>query len=574
MTITIKVKNYRAVERAELELARICCVAGLNGSGKSTLVSAVQAALTGTAIVLDDYTVKEAMRLVRRGADMGFCTVHQTDTGETTVSWPRCKVMDEGETPPRASRIAVGLSSPLDMKQADRAEALVRILNPIPTGEEVAAELGDIGYKPEAAADVLAKLAAKGWDVMHRSAQEHVSKLRGAYEAQTGEKWGIKKSADWKPAGWTEDLGTVAYEDLQMAEVDAGTAIERAIANGAITDHQAEQLRATANAGTYAEAELATNEAAVKAATAKLVELQETRDALPAVDVDPGIPCPKCGAHLIYDAPYRNGKADRTAATLKLADVSGLSKEELRKRRDDRAAADGAVSHQETVVKAANRALEAAQKTINDGKEANAKLATLDSQEGSKLLAAAKEAHATAKARRLAYEAHRQAAATHAQIVRTAALAELLAPEGMRAKALRRELAAFNTELAAVAKAAQWPAIAINESIVVTMGDDLWPDFSESDKWRARLMLQLVIAKRDGSVAVVVDRADVCDKKRRPGVFAALAWAKLPALVTLATTLLEAEKLPPLAKMKVGDVWWLDAGVARRLSDMQTDAAA
>jgi hypothetical protein len=86
-----------------------------------------------------------------------------------------------------------------------------------------------------------------------------------------------------------------------------------------------------------------------------------------------------------------------------------------------------------------------------------------------------------------------------------------------------------------------------------------------------RAIVQVAMAKLDGSDMVVLDAADVLDGTTRSGLFAMLEESGLPALVCM--TLTRREQVPDLAASELGASYWIEDGIGQPLHAMREVAA-
>ena len=85
--------------------------------------------------------------------------------------------------------------------------------------------------------------------------------------------------------------------------------------------------------------------------------------------------------------------------------------------------------------------------------------------------------------------------------------------------------------------------VSLNDDLMPTLGGRHYPLLSESEQFRVRVTLQVALSKMDGSDAMVIDRADVLDRKGRNGMMKMLLRTGIPCLVCM--TILDPKKDPP-----------------------------
>lgn len=565
--LRIIIRDFRRVERADIQVAPIALVAGLNAAGKTSIVQAVQAALLRRPLTTPEALVKTARALVRRGAEEASAVVSRRDgDGYAMVSWPACKVDSSDDDAPRSSEIAAGLVSILDMPPKDRPRALAAYVGAGPETEEIRSELAECGYSDEAVQQVLDAIEKNGWDDTHKKAVEAGANFKGRWEQITGASFGSSKSATWVPEGWDlAALEAADHQSLQMDEVDARSALERLIAAGAVGAAEVARLRDQMN--TALGTDLVARQEAVAEIEQRLASLRDERAAMPAATGDGGMPCPSCGTHLVLMKDH----TDPAAASLKVAD-SNVKPDELKRRRLRAAEIDGQISRAEGDLRAALAALRNAEGVVQAGEEAKAKLAEIEKEDADEAaLAEARAAVAAAQARRVGYEAWVAARKVYANWQKNARLIDLLGPEGLRKRVLARHIETLNTRLAAASADAKWGTVRIDENFGAWCGTEPYWTLSKSTQWRVRTTLQVVLAQIDGSDLVVIDEADILDPKGRNGLVMMLKRAGVGALVAM--TVGDRSKVPDLAAAGFGASYWLDGGIAASISGDRQEAA-
>ena len=561
----IQVRNYRRVERADIEASPIALVAGRNEQGKTSLLQAVQAALTGSGTVKAGATKKDASALLRRGADEGLCRVMDEDA-EASMSWPKCTATGTGL---RASAIAVGVIHPVDMNPAERSLLLVGLLDAMPGKPDLAAAMKDAGYSDGAVDKLWKAIEADGWDAVLKKAKDSHTVLRGRWEQAANDHFGEVKAAGWVPEGWTPDIAEADPAALEQAAKDAAAALERAIASGAVD--AAEIGRLENDTMLDATLNLADLRQAVDAARAELERCRAERAALPPAD--PGedtVSCPACSVPLTIDTPYK-GKP-----SLKLAQK--VSESELKKRRMAVAEADGKAENAVGAVTLAQKALAEAEALAQTAKSAREKLAAAKAKGGDgggdtqAAVQQAREAKALAD-QRVAMRSRRDtAAAIFTQWSQQAKLIAALAPEGLRRAKLGKALGGFNETLAGLCATAKWPVVQLDEALDLHYGTWRVADLSESAEMRARIVVQIAVALLDRSAIVVIDRADLLDAAGRNGLFSLLASVSDRLRALVAMTMNKPDLVPDLAAAGMGAAYWIEDGRTEAVAKLKEAA--
>lgn len=565
MTLRISVRDYRGIERADVELAPICLAAGMNEQGKSCLAQAARAALAGVAIPIPGIAKKDAKLLVRDGAERGTVSAALDGKEARAIEWPKCDIgTTEGGI--YASQFAVGLRHLFDLDDMERASVLAGYINSVPDVSDLAGALADIGYG-EKAVDGLWKSVAgpDGWDGTYKKAREHSTKLKGQWEGVTGEKYGSKKGETWAPEGWGDDpdglAGHVSREDLVATVDQKETELERTIGRRAVADANLDALREEAKRVP----ELEKQEAKAREEKTQLFEAHRALQVKTLGPVpQPPMACPKCSAALALD---KDGTALIEATDVTTAKQVTAAK----KARTDHAQAVEKARAEFDVAYAEHQKIHA---QLVDARKAAIQVDKLSQHgEGSATDAdveAARERLAQAEQSLKSFDAKAQADKLHSDVVRNDKLAAILAPDGLRRRKLAAGLEEFNANLAELSAAAKWPTVRIDENLAAHYGTrPVWAA-SASGQWRARVVAQVAMAKMDGSAAVVIDEADILDAKGRNGLVSMLKTSEVKALVCMTAN--RPDLVPDLAAAGLGRSYWLAAGVVQAIEEAKQAA--
>lgn len=623
----ITVKNFRGCAEAHLTLEPVALVCGANGAGKSSIAQAVAAAVTRNPAPLTGMKKSDAGQLLREGEKRGRCTI-EGGRGSVTANWPGGKITDEAG--PKASEIAAGLTSIVDMKPKDAAAFLIQLMGALPNRDDLAAALP--GIDPDMLAAIWARIEAEGWDGAHKRAVERGQQYKGMWEQITGEKWGAKKGEDWRPPGLAEGevsedavaelrrqleeaIAANAAEDAAMRELqakadrvpeleqrlddlpdddldDLRARLEHAIANRAGDAGERERLQEQVGRLDQLRADRAEAEAALAKASKALEDIEaELRTAPRPVDVKDPVRCPHCdGAIEVIsrtevrvltqdvDEDANRGRAETIAKLTESHAAANQQFEEAQQQfyslRAEVARAELAAERLASLPSGTvtEDEIAALRQRVRDAETAHALARELDEARAAAEALASRPAVPTqediqalrdeiietelaaADARR-----YRQAAETHAKILDNQKLIDELAPTGLRQRKLEARLAELNAELADVCGDAGWPIVYLSDDLSVIVGGRPYALLSESEKFRARVALQVVIAKRDGSDVVVIDAADILDRNGRNGLFTMLPQIDLPALVCM--TMNGRDDVPDLARVGMGRSYWIGDAV-------------
>jgi hypothetical protein len=299
-------------------------------------------------------------------------------------------------------------------------------------------------------------------------------------------------------------------------------------------------------------------EASAERLAGELDAARNARAALPPGTVDPGMPCPHCGAFVVLR------RVNLAETRLEAAEAAPPAPE-VKKRRDAIARADGDISRLTGRVQEADRAIDQARNAMQMALDARYRLDKMPAPAGdlADVETAGIEVEA-AEQQLTGFRQKRDADELHDKIMTNNAVLDILAPDGLRAKKLGHVLELFNTaQLGRLSLAAGWNQVTVDAEMTLAYGGRPYALLSTSEQYRVRAVLQIAMAHLDDSAMVVLDAADVLDGPTRSGLFDLLEEGGLPALVCL--TLTRPEQVPNLAAAGLGLSYWIDAGVAQPL---------
>lgn len=551
----ITVENYRSIKAASLELGSLALVAAPNAAGKSAIAQAMGAVLSGQPVPIPGINKAMAGMLVRNGASVGFAQL-DSDAGTARVDWPRALLKTKG-TPPQISALAAGIElltpphgTPDDAaRQKRRAELLIEVLDALPTFEHLRARFKRDGINEDVARAVWEIIEKQGWSAAHAQAKETGARIKGQWEATTGENYGSKKAENYTPNNWEPELGSASEESLRATITDARDALEGMIAIAAIDDAERERLQCLAD--TLQERKAA-HDAAI---TAKQTAAQEHTDAKAAMQAlrDPnavqGHECPHCqGALSIVGGKVVKGSpisADEVAAWN---------------------AADGQVSCALTGLNAAITQLADASAPLTEATSAAEQLASLAQGNASQdQINSARQSLQIAQERLDAFMKKTRADRLQNAITQNISIVSALDTGGVRQEVVSEKINTLLTEsVNPLAKKADWLDIEIAADMSISYGGRAWALLSESERYRVRVLFQVAIGLREGAAALVIDAADILDKAGRNGLVTLLRHAAIPTIVCM--TFPTPADVPDFKAAGIGDSYWICDGVLAPLN--------
>ena len=550
--ITLRVRNFLGVVKADIPLTGITLVGGENGSGKSSLLEAASCAATQTPHARGMATMKASAALLREGADAGSVTLEYPG-GAVRVIYPGCEIDQSGKPPQFGTGLGIGAVRYMGLKDDARLREVTERFQASPTNEDFASFLAAKEVPADKIASLWERIDMSGWDAVHKEAVEHGTKLKGRWEQISGRRWGVSIARTWMPAPLLEGENyDVEAEEAAWAEAKAD--LNDRTANAALDDARRAGLQAEAATLDDLKQQMVVKQSEIAALSEQAERLLEKR----AVHADVGegpnyIPCPACGVALKYNGS--NPKAPKLEAITKHATPSEVREAQaaLRSIDEDRkriSASLQAVTQEQARIGARITKAELAQQDLAAAAEGTVTKEEIDAARDAALLAERKvnALKKLGEARKVVagWEAHQH-------------VIQALAPDGVRQQALSRRLSEINAELGRLSALARFGDVALTMDFSATYNGRPYALLAESEKWRVDLTLTLLFGQKEGAPFVLIDRMDVLHQASRPGVLLALKQLQLPALI--ACTAKDRAALPDLERAKIGHVRWLTAGV-------------
>lgn len=537
------VKNFMGCAEAEIVADKIAVLCGLNGQGKTSALLPIAAALRG-GVPLGLQKTKAGM-LIKTGAGAAS-VILENETSKVSVSWPKCERRADGADAPEASDIAIGAVKFPFMPDKEKIELLRELGGWEPTRNECMNALTEAGIDAKVADIVWQNITCNGWDASLERAKEKGRSLKSQWGIITGEAYGEKKGANWFPTGWDNDLENAALETLEGEVTAARAELEFKIANQAVSADELDRLAAEAEKIPQLKQTLADAEAEADAKKKALADAEAAKKKLPELPKY-DLVCPHCGKPVAYQF----GKLEAIKQTLSVEERDALDQKILD--------ADNAVSktlresgHANTQKALAAENLQKAEKAAAEYEQKKDLTATAEE------IDLAREAVRKAEGRLTAFNKYHDAARVHNNVIENQKIIDVLAPEGIRRNALETGLAYFNADLEAICRLAGWCPVTVEPDMSVCYNDRPLVICSESEKFRAYVTLQILIAGEDHSAAVIIDAVDILDSKSRAGLFKALSKQDFMSFVGL--TVSRPDKIPNFKKLGIGRKYWVEAG--------------
>lgn len=559
--MNLSITTYRGVQRATIALNGVTLLAGLVGAGKTSILDALRSCVLGDARPM---TGQDKAALIHHGAT-GATLSYGDDQGSVTIDLPSGSPRSQGQPPPSASRMACGLDALPDLTPKERAQALARLLKTEPGQDEIAAALIEAGVVELAARETAAKVIKHGWNTVVDGVKKEGAKHKGAWEAVTGEHYGINKASKWRPDGWTHDLGLITDGRPLVAAVEsARTALEAAIKAGGAGEAEMAHLHASVlrieqvkRAANQAELEL-------QRASTRSQKLGRILDDNPRPEATgaPPLVCPECGVLVALVAGkliHESGVAgpDVKAAQQAKWDTAKAAFDEADREAKAAVATVAATAAELRQLDADRRAFDqaiAAQRERGAGGDE----------------AAARAALAAAERRYSAWCRNRDAAIHHGRVEERLKLTKVLEPEGLRQRKMVQTLDLFNGRLAALSDNADIEPVTLDQELELALGGRPYGGLSTGEQYLVRMGIQIAIANIEGAPVIIIDIDRPLDRWALGGVVA-LVSRHTEALALVAVTLTKPSEAPDLSRPGLAPegslTYWVEDGAAMPLAE-------
>lgn len=564
MSVKITVRNFRGLKVAEVEANPLILAAGSNAQGKSSLAQGIAACLTGRAIE-DSFELRKSdvKSLVRDGTLIATVDI-VTDKGSAKMIYPDAKLQTTGDAP-WASLFAAGLASIPTMPAKERAAALAPYMKAQPDLADLKGALAE-EFDEDTIGKCWEAIKRDGWDAVLKSVEDRRARSRAIWEQIAGESFGSAKAKIWRPEGWADDLFEEAsVEDLTANRDEAQAAVDRAVGAAAVEISDVGKLCEVAEDGAARLQALDEAKNAVETVKREKERADEQFFRMPLPENFAPLECPHCQGKI----RLRSDPARPQGYGCTLEKAEPLSKDENDKRRMNVAEIEGRRSNVAGRLVAAQRALMVAEERHAESVAAREKVEAAGSRDDG---AAATEAEArrqlqVAETDLIRFKRKVEAEEAFARWEANEKFAVVLSagPQGLRAKKLAEATLLFNSQvLLPLCKTVAWGSVEITEDFRVTLDGRIFTLLSDSDQMRVKIVLQVAMAKIDGSAMVVIDRAEALDAANKKKLMGLLIDQQIPALVCMVVA--GPSAVPDLAKAGVGSTIWISDGTATPLA--------
>lgn len=589
MKITqIDIKNFQGLHYAALEVSEpVLLVSGDNGAGKSSLLDAIAMAITGQPRRV---TLKrDVKQLITDGAKKGSTILH-TSEGQLGTELPATKTAAH-LTANSFMPFALESSAFAAIDEKTRRKLLFELTGASAKPQIIADKMKSRGVSPEMIEKVK-PLLLSGFTAAAEHAKNLISESRGAWKQVTGETYGSAKAETWE----SEESGIVispeqlakAKTDLAQCDSDLSASLEELGARkneAAQAQQQAAKIASLQESASMLDrrqtkldrdkADLASWQKQVEQAkeaggTRKEGLIHDMAFFLDRVIADgqliPGLN--EEGQAVLAKYTAEHGLICGSEGDPELAKrlpeflgyVSKLTSTVASSERYLKDSQDAIVELEslKTAPAPTAQAIENAEIAINELRQQRdkAKAAVTAMEDAAKAVLDRKSVTATAKD-------------LHDQIVAWSEVYDALSPTGIPAEILQSALSPVNDLIRELSKMAGWKDARITGDIEITYGERPYKLCSESEKWRADVLLSVAVASLSEIKFVTIDRFDVLETKSRSQALKLLRTCTRDGIIdqaVIAGTMKE-----PVAKLPSGiqQVWVAD-GV---LADLDAAAA-
>lgn len=501
MKITsLSVKNFLGVAAFQLINPKpVIVISGGNAAGKTSIYQAIKLALLGDVPRID--LMRDAQSLVRSGGKSGSVTLEYqvTDNMRTWASTVAVSIPDrkqDGLRPPMDLRFSIDPHAFSALEPKERMRLALNLSGVQMDKAAIVARL-EAHSVPQAAIDEVAPLLTLGFEKCCDHARGKAAEYRGGWRAITGETYGSKKAENWTaPATVNVPEAPVGLDEARQQVEDL--------------TGQLATLKERTRAGEVARFQRGLDTALVN----RIPEIEATiarTKPLAESGVEPTtMPCPACGAPLLVEqgeplAVYAHVPDRPTVKpSVKAKAVRELATAEKELKQAQVAAARMADPLPDLP--------EAAEYDAVGLKLAETKdlLRTLES---------AVQAHIHMKEKQAQVQDLAVAAAQQHMMVQAFEAAEAaLSPTGIPSELMAQAMSPLRSALRHVCASeyiTDWPLPEVADDGTITAWGRPYSLLSESEQYRADLLLAAALAVASGSRILVADRADVLEPNAR-----------------------------------------------------------
>lgn len=550
----LSIRNYRAIETADIKINNIALICAHNAQGKTAIVHAAQSCLLKEKVVINGLKVGDSKNLVRDGAKSGSIKISNADS-EVNILYPKASVAHAGDDI-KASRIACGVDKFGKMDKKEAAKLIYQILSVTPSEDEfysmIVQSSKDVGFDMPVSEleKVWKSLQIVGWEKCQKDVSEQAKLAKGAWQQITGQSWGSSKAEGWIPEGYDESIPAVTEEAIEEAEKKYSDAI----ANKAINGEVRAMLEAQSATAESLRVKYADDKKKLNKESERLQEIKtEISEVSAQIRLNTALSCPCCQASV----SLKDGVL-----------VQSTASEETKKTLEARfIELNGLAVSQETIVKHLEEELN---KTLEQGKIAGDAARQLEKSGEVKESSELQESEAKINLSRLCsikdeQETYAKATEKQTLIRNYLHISDELSETGVRKRRLKAILEEFNAKMLAVySKMMGVNAISIDLDMNLSMGNRAYIESSGAEKFIMNFCVQLAIATLDNSPLIIIDGADIIQYPNgRGNLLKTIRHTGLKGIITM--SMKDEESCPVLSKNGIGNTYWINDGIVKEL---------
>ena len=549
--ITLQIKDLFCYRQIDLNIPETgpVMITGPNSSGKTSLAS-IMGALFCHESNPNRLSAAHMKQYVRDGATEGYAAL-----GDVVWTPPSAMTIPQGAEP-KSMAHAVGLVNFLNnaVSKSERSKIWENLF--LPENPREILEPKWTGTKQQFSA-VLAVIEKEGWDQAAKIFAGEKGQWRRSWEEVTGERFGAKKAAEWKPKNWSVELEGVSFEDVNAASVDASDALRALTVQTAVSEEQAEHVR---NLEKDVLPKLKEKMESLKSKTSTLKEAHEKarkafedksiekRDGTLHVDNlklkmesikkeasklgEFQMECDKCkrrwnvdSAGKIYEVDHNSVEEKKSALRKEFGDARDVLKGRIEAQKDVQDEFERLKGVSEEASEAWYQHDMLYNRTLGEVENAQNMIKRYSGVEASRDMSAERsrlenEQH-NARIRVDAWQANHKASRAYSNYVEKDLVQKLLEPDGARSEWMQERMDKIRKILAGLCKVTGWKEVVVTRTYEVMSGGRAIQLCAQNEKFKAQWLLQLSVAIMNRNVCgyVVLDAADVMDRQSMVGLW-------------------------------------------------------
>lgn len=553
-SIQAEIHNFRGITEAKIDLSRVALLVGKNYSGKTSVARAIASAITGEN-TFDGLKKAEVKKLVNNKSKTSLIKI-TTNTGEIIKKLPDDKISTTKNPNLYMSPYAAGIKSILDKNIDNKARSkfFIELLEANPTKEDLNEALASEFIDTEILEDLWTQIEQEGWDNVYDEYTSQAKEKKGAWKEVTHETYGKVKAQAWTPDE-AIDFETLNIEEENSKLIDLQIQYENSIKDSALHSYRINELEALiSNKENYSN-QLKEFKKEAKSLNKKL-ETQQENELF-------NFNCPECKIDLLLERQEANSNILVKSTSIKKPKKSSADITKLQTDLSNVNSSINKLTQDLEAIKKAEKELAKINKELDKTSSTNPDAIQSDIE--------------TLKLNISNYNRWLRADQIHNEIEQDLTIANLLSPTGLRKQTLTSQIEKFNNDiLASLCKEFNTQLITLDEDMNVYFGDNIYhikdPDYllSKCEQYMVRTVLQVAIAKLDGSSLIIIDNADELNSPDdKSYLFNMVIKSQIPTLICMAMQ--PTEKIPNLSAVNVGITYKVDKGIVEPLENKENN---